>query len=44
MSNRNDTTDFHAIASAIPVFQHIQANDFGATLGDLVPTLTGERE
>jgi hypothetical protein len=27
-----------------PVFQHIQANDFGATLGDLVPTLTGERE
>ena len=27
-----------------PVFQHIQENDFGATLGDIVPTLTGERE
>jgi hypothetical protein len=27
-----------------PVFQHIQENDFGITLGDLVPTLTGERE
>ena len=28
----------------LPAFQHIQENDFGATLGDLVPTLTGERE
>ena len=27
-----------------PVFQHIQENDFGATLGDIVPTLTGERD
>ena len=27
-----------------PVFQHIQENDFGATLGDIVPSLTGERE
>jgi hypothetical protein len=25
-------------------FQHVQENDFGITLGDLVPTLTGERE
>jgi hypothetical protein len=28
----------------LPVFQHVQENDFGITLGDLVPTLTGERE
>ena len=27
-----------------PVFQHIQENDFGSTLGDIVPTLTGERD
>ena len=27
-----------------PVFQHTQENDFGITLGDIVPTLTGERE
>ena len=27
-----------------PVFQHVQEHDFGITLGDLVPTLTGERE
>ena len=24
-----------------PVFQHVQENDFGITLGDLLPTLTG---
>ena len=28
----------------LPVFQATQENDFGITLGDLVPTLTGERE
>ena len=28
----------------LPVFQHIQENDFGSTLGDIVPTLTGERD
>ena len=27
-----------------PVFQYTQENDFGITLGDIVPTLTGERE
>ena len=27
-----------------PVFQHIQENDFGTTLRDIVPTLTGERD
>ena len=27
-----------------PVFQHVQENDFGITLGDLLPTLTGERD
>ncbi len=27
-----------------PVFQHIRENDFGTTLGDIVPYLTGERE
>ena len=27
-----------------PAFQATQENDFGITLGDLVPTLTGERE
>ena len=27
-----------------PVFQHTQENHFGTTLGDVVPTLTGERE
>ena len=27
-----------------PVFQATQENDFGITLGDIVPTLTGERE
>ena len=27
-----------------PVFQATQENNFGITLGDLVPTLTGERE
>ena len=27
-----------------PVFQHTQENDFGITLGDIVPTLTGERD
>ena len=27
-----------------PVFQATQENDFGITLGDLVPTLTGERD
>ena len=27
-----------------PVFQATQENDFGITLGDLVPTLSGERE
>ena len=26
-----------------PVFQHTQENDFGITLGNIVPTLTGER-
>ena len=29
---------------SFPVFQHIQENDFGSTLGDIVPTLTGEGE
>ena len=28
----------------LPVFQHVQEHDFGTTLGDVVPTLTGERE
>ena len=28
----------------LPVFQATQENDFGITLGDIVPTLTGERE
>ena len=28
----------------LPVFQATQENDFGITLGDLVTTLTGERE
>ena len=28
----------------LPVFQYIQENDFGSTLGDIVPTLTGERD
>ena len=28
----------------LPVFQATQENDFGITLGDLVPTLSGERE
>ena len=27
-----------------PVFQHIQENGFASTLGDIVPTLTGERD
>ena len=27
-----------------PVFQHTQENDFGITLADVLPTLTGERE
>ena len=27
-----------------PLFQFTQENDFGITLGDIVPTLTGERE
>ena len=27
-----------------PVFQHTQENDFGITLEDVLPTLTGERE
>ena len=27
-----------------PVFQHVQENDFGITLGDIMPTLTGESE
>ena len=27
-----------------PVFQHAQEHDFGITLADIVPTLTGERE
>ena len=27
-----------------PVFQHTQENDFGITLGDIVPILTGERD
>ena len=26
-----------------PGFQHVQENDFGITLADIVPTLTGER-
>ena len=26
-----------------PVFQHVQEHDFGITLADIVPTLTGER-
>ena len=29
---------------SFPVFQHTQENDFGTTLGDVLPTLTGERE
>ena len=29
---------------SFPVFQHTQENDFGTTLGDILPTLTGERE
>ena len=29
---------------SFPVFQATQENDFGITLGDIVPTLTGERE
>ena len=29
---------------SFPVFQHTQENHFGITLGDIVPTLTGERE
>ena len=27
-----------------PVFQYTQEKDFGITLGDIVPTLTGERD
>ena len=27
-----------------PVFQATRKTDFGITLGDIVPTLTGERE
>ncbi len=27
-----------------PVFQATQENDFGITLADVLPTLTGERE
>ena len=27
-----------------PAFQLVQENDFGITLEDIVPTLTGERE
>ena len=27
-----------------PVFQHVQENDFGITLEDIVPTLTGEQD
>ena len=27
-----------------PVFQHVQEHDFGITLADVLPTLTGERE
>ena len=27
-----------------PVFQHVQEHDFGITLADIVPALTGERE
>ena len=27
-----------------PVFQHVQENDFGITLADVLPTLTGERD
>ena len=27
-----------------PVFQHTQEHDFGITLADVLPTLTGERE
>ena len=27
-----------------PVFQHTQENDFGTTVGDILPTLTGEHE
>ena len=29
---------------SFPVFQATQENDFGITLGDIVPILTGERE
>ena len=29
---------------SFPVFLHTQENDFGITLGDIVPTLTGERD
>ena len=29
---------------AYPVFQHTQEHDFGITLADVLPTLTGERE
>ena len=29
---------------SFPVFQHVQEHDFGITLGDVLPTLTGERE
>ena len=28
----------------LPAFQHVQENDFASTLGDIVPTLTGERD
>ena len=31
-------------ALTYPVFQHTQEHDFGITLGDVLPTLTGERE
>ena len=29
---------------AFPLFQYTQEHDFGITLADIVPTLTGERE
>ena len=34
----------HRNPLGFPVFQYTQKNDFGITLGDIVPTLTGERE
>ena len=34
----------HQNPLGFPVFQYTQENDFGITLRDIVPTLTGERE